>query len=44
MRTVDVVLAFPQLVFALLLVSIVGPKVWLTVVAVGSRTPRRSPG
>jgi peptide/nickel transport system permease protein len=35
MRTVDVVLAFPQLVFALLLVSIVGPSVWLTVLAVG---------
>jgi peptide/nickel transport system permease protein len=35
MRTVDVFLAFPQLVFALLLVSIVGPKTWLLVVAVG---------
>jgi peptide/nickel transport system permease protein len=35
MRTVDVVLAFPQLVFALLLVSIIGPKIWLTVLAVG---------
>jgi len=35
MRTVDVFLAFPQLVFALLLVSIVGPKIWLIVVAVG---------
>lgn len=35
MRTVDVILAFPQLVFALLLVSIVGPKVWLIVLAVG---------
>jgi peptide/nickel transport system permease protein len=35
MRTVDVILAFPQLVFALLLVSIVGPTVWLTVLAVG---------
>jgi peptide/nickel transport system permease protein len=34
MRTVDVLLAFPQLVFALLLVSIVGPKLWLIVVAV----------
>lgn len=34
MRTVDVLLAFPQLVFALLLVSIVGPKVWLIVIAV----------
>lgn len=35
MRTVDVLLAFPQLVFALLLVSIVGPKVWLIIIAVG---------
>jgi peptide/nickel transport system permease protein len=35
MRTVDVFLAFPQLVFALLLVSIIGPKTWLLVVAVG---------
>jgi peptide/nickel transport system permease protein len=35
MRTVDVILAFPQLVFALLLVSIVGPRIWLTVLAVG---------
>lgn len=35
MRTVDVILAFPSLVFALLLVSLVGPKLWLIVVAVG---------
>lgn len=35
MRTVDVVLAFPALVFALLLVSLVGPKPWLIVLAVG---------
>ncbi len=35
MRTVDVLLAFPQLVFALLLVSIIGPRLWLTVLAVG---------
>lgn len=35
MRIVDVILAFPQLVFALLLVSIVGPKLWLIVLAVG---------
>lgn len=34
MRAVDILLAFPQLVFALLLVSIVGPKVWLIVLAV----------
>jgi peptide/nickel transport system permease protein len=35
MRSVDVVLAFPQLVFALLLVSVVGAKLWLIVLAVG---------
>jgi peptide/nickel transport system permease protein len=35
MRTVDVILAFPQLVFALLLLSILGPKLWLIVLAVG---------
>ena len=35
MRTVDVILAFPQLVFALLLISVVGPKLWLIVLAVG---------
>jgi peptide/nickel transport system permease protein len=34
MRVADVVLAFPQLVFALLLVSILGPKIWLIVLAV----------
>jgi peptide/nickel transport system permease protein len=35
MRTVDVILAFPQLVFALLLLSILGPRLWLIVLAVG---------
>jgi peptide/nickel transport system permease protein len=35
MRTVDVILAFPQLVFALLLVSVLGAKLWLIVLAVG---------
>lgn len=35
MRGVDVVLAFPQLVFALLLVSVAGASNWLLVVAVG---------
>jgi peptide/nickel transport system permease protein len=34
MRTVDVLLAFPQLVFGLLVVSILGAKVWLIIVAV----------
>jgi peptide/nickel transport system permease protein len=35
MQTVDVILAFPQLVFALLLLSILGPRLWLIVLAVG---------
>jgi peptide/nickel transport system permease protein len=34
MRSADVLLAFPQLVFALLLVSVAGPKLWLIVLAV----------
>jgi peptide/nickel transport system permease protein len=38
MRSMDVVLAFPQLVFALVLVATVGPKLWLLVVAVGVTT------
>jgi peptide/nickel transport system permease protein len=35
MRVVDVFLAFPQLVFALLLVSVAGPHIWLLILAVG---------
>lgn len=35
MRLGDVILAFPTIVFVLLLVSIEGPKVWLIVLAVG---------
>jgi peptide/nickel transport system permease protein len=35
MRVVDVVLAFPQLVFALLLVSVAGTHIWLLILAVG---------
>jgi peptide/nickel transport system permease protein len=35
MRAVDVILSFPQLVFALLLLSLLGPKLWLITVAVG---------
>ena len=35
MRTVDVILAFPQLVFALLLLSLLGPKLWLITLTVG---------
>jgi peptide/nickel transport system permease protein len=34
MRAVDVLLSFPQLVFALLLVSIAGSQLWLIVLAV----------
>jgi peptide/nickel transport system permease protein len=34
MRAVDVILAFPALVLALLLVSVAGPHVWLIIVAV----------
>ena len=35
MRLLDVVLAFPQIVLALLFVSILGPRLWLIVVIVG---------
>jgi peptide/nickel transport system permease protein len=35
MRGVDVVLAIPQLVFVLLLMSVIGPKWWLLIIAVG---------
>jgi peptide/nickel transport system permease protein len=35
MRLLDVLLAFPTLVFALLAVSIAGPQLWLIVLAVG---------
>jgi len=35
MRVLDVLLAFPTIVFVLLLVSIEGPKLWLIVLAVG---------
>jgi len=41
MRLLDVVLAFPAIVLALLFVSIVGPKLWLIVMMVGfSHAPR----
>jgi peptide/nickel transport system permease protein len=41
MRTSDVFLAFPPIVFALLLVSALGPKLWLLVLTVGiSHAPR----
>lgn len=41
MRGVDMVLAIPQLVFALLLLSLVGPQWWLLILAVGlSQAPQ----
>jgi peptide/nickel transport system permease protein len=41
MRGVDVVLAIPQLVFVLLLLSVIGPKLWLLVLSVGlSQAPQ----
>lgn len=41
MRGVDVVLAVPQLVFALLLLSLIGPQWWLLIIAVGlSQAPQ----
>jgi peptide/nickel transport system permease protein len=41
MRGMDVILAFPQIVFALVLVATVGPKLWLVVFAVGITTAPR---
>jgi peptide/nickel transport system permease protein len=41
MRSMDVVLAFPQIVFALILAATVGPKLWLLVVAVALTTVPR---
>jgi len=35
MRTADVILSFPQVVFALLLLSLLGPKLWLITLTVG---------
>jgi len=36
MRSMDIVLAFPQIVFVLLLVSTIGPKLWLLVLTVAA--------
>jgi peptide/nickel transport system permease protein len=36
MRTLDVALAFPQIILALLLVSIIGPELWLVCAAVAA--------
>lgn len=41
MRAMDVILAFPQLVLALVAVATVGPKIWLLVLAVGITTAPR---
>jgi peptide/nickel transport system permease protein len=35
MRSADVILSFPQVVFALLLLSLLGPKLWLITLTVG---------
>ncbi len=35
MRAADVILSFPQIVFALLLLSLLGPRLWLITVTVG---------
>lgn len=41
MRSVDVLLGIPQLVFVLMLLSVVGPKVWLVILGVGlSQAPQ----
>jgi peptide/nickel transport system permease protein len=41
MRAVDIMLALPQLVFVLLMLSVVGPKNWLVVLAAGlSQAPQ----
>lgn len=41
MRTTDVALALPQLVFVLLILSLIGPKLWLLVLTVGiSQAPQ----
>ena len=42
MRTMDVVLSFPQIVFALILAATIGPKLWLLVVAVALTTMPRA--
>ena len=41
MRGMDVILAFPQLVLALVAVATVGPRIWLLVLAVGITTAPR---
>jgi peptide/nickel transport system permease protein len=41
MRTMDVILAFPQIMLALVAIATVGPKAWLIVLAVGLTTMPR---
>jgi peptide/nickel transport system permease protein len=41
MRTMDIFLSLPQIVFALVLAATVGPKLWLLVIAVGFTTMPR---
>jgi len=41
MRTMDVILAFPSIVLALVAVSTLGPKLWLIVIVVGITTAPR---
>jgi peptide/nickel transport system permease protein len=41
MRTIDVILAFPSIVLALVAVATVGPKLWLIVIVVGITTAPR---
>ena len=42
MRTMDVLLSLPQIVFALVLAATVGPELWLLVLAVGLTTVPRA--
>jgi peptide/nickel transport system permease protein len=42
MRSMDVLLSFPQIVFALVLAATVGPELWLLVIAVGLTTMPRA--
>jgi peptide/nickel transport system permease protein len=42
MRSMDVLLSFPQIVFALVLAATVGPELWLLVIAVGITTMPRA--
>jgi peptide/nickel transport system permease protein len=42
MRAMDVLLSFPQIVFALILAATVGPALWLLVIAVGLTTMPRA--